>query len=80
VSFTPTAGLIPVRWLPFGWSHNGTGGGAATELDLAVWYMGGAIAFDRITLAVSVNLIAGALTINAANPLRLDLVFVKAVR
>lgn len=78
---TPTtAGLVPVRWLVWGWSHNGTGGGAATELDLAVWYMGGAVTAQSIVLAASVNLIAGALTINAGNPLRLDLWFERAVR
>lgn len=77
---TFAAGLIPVRWMVWGWSHNGTGGGVATELDLAVWYMGGAVAATSIVLAVSVNLIAGALTINAGNPLRLDLFFVPAVR
>ena len=79
-TFTPSAGLVPVRWLPFAWRHSGTGGGVATELDLAVWYMGGAVAFDRITLAFSVNVIAGALTINAANPVRVDLFFTQAVR
>jgi len=75
-----TAGLIPVRWLVWGWSHNGTGGGAATELDLALWYMGGAVTANSIVLATSVNLIAGALTINAGNPLRVDLWFERAVR
>jgi len=75
-----TAGLIPVRWLVWGWSHNGTGGGVATELDLSVWYMGGAVTAQSIVLAASVNLIAGALTINAGNPLRLDLWFERAVR
>ena len=78
--FTPTAGLVPVRWLVWGWSHNGTGGGAGTELDLAVWYMGGAITATSIVLAVSVNVTAGALTINGGNPLRLDLWFARAVR
>jgi hypothetical protein len=78
---TPTtAGLVPVRWQKFGWSHNGTGGGAATELDLALWYMGGAVTANSIVLAASVNVIAGALTINAGNPLRVDLFFVGAVR
>lgn len=75
-----TAGLIPVRWLVWGWSHGGAGGGAATELDLAVWYMGGAVTAQSIVLAVSANLIAGALTINAGNPLRVDLWFERAVR
>lgn len=78
--FTPTAGLIPVRWLVWGWSHNGVGGGVATELDLAVWYMGGNITATSIVLAASVNVTAGALTINGGNPLRLDLFFTRAVR
>lgn len=73
-------GLIPVRWLPFGWTHDGTGGGAATELDLAVWYMGGAVTTNSIVLAVSANVTVGALTISAVHPLRLDLLFTRAVR
>lgn len=78
---TPTtAGLIPVRWLVWGWSHNGTGGGVGTELDLALWYMGGAVTANSIVLAASVQVPVGALTINAANPLRLDLWFERAVR
>lgn len=78
---TPTtAGLIPVRWLIFGWTHDGTGGGAATELDLALWYMGGAVTTNAIVLSVSCAVIAGALTINADHPVRLDLFFTRAVR
>lgn len=79
-NFTPTAGLVPVRWMEWGWSHDGTGGGAGTQLDLDVWYMGGAIAFDRIDLAVSAIVTAGALTISGAHPVRLDLFFIRAVR
>lgn len=76
-TFTPTAGLIPVRWIPCGWLHDGTGGG---DLSLTVWYAGGAVAFDRITLAVNVVVTAGVVTVSAAHPVRLDLFFIRAIR
>jgi len=78
---TPTtAGLVPVRWPIQNWSHDGTGGGGTTVLTLAVWYMGGAVTANSIVLAANVTVAAGALTIDADHPLRLDLWFERAVR
>lgn len=69
-----------VRWMVFGWQHNGTGGSGATRLDLAVWYQGGTRTADAIDLVFDVTVTAGALTIDALNPVVVTLFVTRAVR
>lgn len=80
VSTLNPAATPNVRWLVFGWMHNGTGGSAATRLDLAVWYQGGTRTANAIDLIFDVTVTAGALTIDGSNPVVVSLFFTRAVR
>lgn len=69
---TPT-GKVNVRWLVFGWQHDGTGAGVGDSL--SVNYQGGTIGTNSIQLYVTA---AGARTVDGSHPLTLDLYFVPA--
>lgn len=63
-----------VRWLLFGWQHSGLGTLAGTSV--SVIYTDGAVTSDSIQL----RFYAGGMTVNDANPLKVTLFFIPAVR
>lgn len=67
------AGKVNVRWLVFGWQHDGNGAGTGDTL--SVNYQGGTVATDSIQLYVTA---AGARTVDGTHQLTVDLYFVPA--
>jgi hypothetical protein len=63
-----------VRWLVFGWQHSGVGAGAGSTVDCI--YTDGTVTADSIGL----RFFAAARTVTDANPLKVSLFFVPAVR
>lgn len=64
-----------VRWLLFGWRHNGTGAGTGSPVSV------GFTTGDPITEdAISLRVFAATRTVDVTNPLRLTLFFVPAQR
>ena len=76
----PTSGEPNVRWLLFGWGHDGVGADTNTRLDLAVYFLGGTVATNSVALEFDVTLTAGAWTLGSNNPLLVTLFFTRASR
>lgn len=63
-----------VRWLVFGWQHDGTGAGAGSSVSAV--YVGGAVTTNSIVL----RFFAAGRTVDVIHPLTVSLFFVPAVR
>jgi len=65
-------GVLNVRWLVFGWQHDGNGAG--TSSNVALIYQGGTVTADAVDLYVT----AVTRTVDVTHPLTLDLFFIPA--
>ena len=74
----PTAGEPNVRWLLFGWMHDGDLDSSAT-LDLTVAFIGGTVATNSLQLEFQVTK-GGTLTIDSNHPIVCTLFFTRATR
>jgi hypothetical protein len=64
-----------VRWQIWGWSHDGTGSGADTAVDV------GFIAGDAVTVnSIDLFVYANTLTVDADHPLKVTLRFIPAIK
>ena len=74
----PVAGEPNVRWLMFGWMHDGDLDSSAT-LDLSVAFIGGTVATNSLQLEFQVTK-GGTLTIDSNHPIICTLFFTRASR
>lgn len=75
----PAAGQPNVRWIVFGWQHDGTG--ITAPVVVSVYFAGGAVAVNAIDLNFDIFLPAGsALTVDGTHPMKVTLFFTRATR
>jgi hypothetical protein len=77
----PVTGEPNVRWLVFGWTHDGDGVDGTSGATVNVGFINGdTVVANSIDLRVSVATVGTAITINATHPLILTLFFTRATR
>ena len=76
LDITPTAGQLNVRWIVFGMTHDGTGVNAASTLSVN-YTTGDAVTNNSIDLRLYAG---GTRTVGVANPVKVTLFFIPAVR
>ena len=76
----PTSGEPNVRWLVFGWLHDGSGGDATSTLDCFVTFIGDTVAVNSVKLVFDVVKGGTNVTVDGDHPVLCTLFFTRASR